>query len=315
MFPEVTIVVLNWNNAPDTIECLRSLDEMDYPVYHVAVVDNCSTDDSVQTIRQHSPGTRILETQRNLGYAGGNNVGLRYALARNAEYICILNNDVRVAPDFLTALVSALAQVPGAGVATPLIAEEGQSDRVWALGQAVDWKTGEVARLHAGDASPAMQAKRTIEVDAASGAAMLIRREVLESVGLLDEAFYLYYEETDWCLRVREAGYRISAVPSSVVWHRVSAALGQSSPVIDYYMLRNHLRLIVRHWSGASRLSVLGLTVFRNLGHIAAYTVKSSEGRRLPHRDARLFALRDAVLGRWGQMGPDVEAVCCPKRR
>jgi GT2 family glycosyltransferase len=139
---------------------------------------------------------------------------------------------------------------------------------------------------------------------------MLVRREVFERVGLLDEAFYLYFEEADWCLRVRRSGYRILAVPSSLAWHRVSATLGPTSPVIDYYMLRNHLRFIACHWSGMARLLFLGRTIGRNLLTIAAYTLKPQQGQRLSHRNARLLALRDAALGRWGRMGLDVEAVC-----
>lgn len=143
---------------------------------------------------------------------------------------------------------------------------------------------------------------------------MLVKREVFERVGLLDESFFLYYEETDWCLKARQAGYRILAVPSSVVWHKVSATLGVSSPIIDYYMLRNHLRLIGRHWSGVRRPYLLVRTVARNLATIAAYTVKSRRGTRIPNRNARLLALRDASLRRWGKMEPDVVKVCYPNR-
>jgi len=312
---DVAIIVLNWNNAPDTIECLRSLAQLDYPTYRVVVVDNGSTDDSVRAIHQQYPGVMILETQQNLGYAGGNNAGIRYALAQGAKYICILNNDVKVAPDFLTPLLAAFDEDAEVGVVTPLVAEMDEPEKVWALGQEIDWKTGMVTRIHSGEAMPSPQARVLIEVDIASGTVMLVKREVLERVGLLDETFYLYYEEVDWCLRVRRTGYRILAVPSSVVWHKVSATLGPTSPVIDYYMLRNHLHFIARHWSGAARLCLLGRTVLRNLLTIAAYTVKSHDDQRLPHRNARLLALRDAVLGRWGQMGPDVATMCYPEGR
>lgn len=142
---------------------------------------------------------------------------------------------------------------------------------------------------------------------------MLVKREVFQRVGLLDESYFLYFEETDWCLNVRKAGYRILAVPGSVVWHKVSAALGATSPVIDYYMLRNHLQLVNRHWSGVNRHYLLLRTVLRNLATVAAYTANSRQGERTPHRNARLFALRDAALGRTGKMGPDVAEACSPK--
>jgi GT2 family glycosyltransferase len=312
MTPEVTIIVLNWNKALDTIECLQTVTRLDHPAYRVVVVDNGSTDDSVQKIRRKHPGVTLLETGQNLGYAGGNNAGIRYALAQGAEYICILNNDVKVAPDFLTPLLAAFDGGGEVGVVTPLIAEMDEPEKVWALGQRIDWQTGTVMRIHAGEALTSLRARGPIEADIASGTVMLVTREVLECVGLFDEAFYLYYEEVDWCLRVRRAGYQVLTVPSSVVWHKVSATLGQTSPVVDYYMLRNHLRFIAHHGFGATRLRLLGRTILRNAFTIAAYTVKSHGGQRLPHRNARLLALRDAVLGRWGQMGPDVTAVCYP---
>jgi GT2 family glycosyltransferase len=109
---------------------------------------------------------------------------------------------------------------------------------------------------------------------------------------------------------VKKAGYKILAVPASLVWHAVSGTLGQSSPVVDYYMLRNHLRLIVRHWTGFARWRILSVTILEDLRVIATYTVKPWGGKRLPHRNARVLALRDAMQGRWGKMGQDVVAVC-----
>ena len=308
----IYLIVLTWNQRGLTLECLDSLATLDYPTeqLHIVVVDNGSTDETAQAIREQHPAVTVLENSENLGYAGGNNVGIHYALAHEADYICILNNDVTVAPDFLTSLLAAFRGHADVGVVTPLVAEMAGPEQVWALGAVVDWQTGTVHRLHVGEAVSRLQAVAPFEVDIASGAAMLAKREVFEHVGLLDEAFYLYYEETDWCLRARQVGYGILAVSSSVVWHKVSATLGTTSPVIDYYMLRNHLRLIARHWSGARRLYLLGRIVLRNLLTIAAYTVKSHNGRRISNRNARLLALRDAVLGRWGKMGPDVAAVC-----
>jgi GT2 family glycosyltransferase len=235
-------------------------------------------------------------------------------LATGADAVCILNNDITVEPEFLESLLNALQGQPDVGIVTPLVAEEVDGGLVWALGSAVNWSTAEARRLGAGEAVDRWRHSLPFEVEVASGSAMLIRRDLFERVGLMDEEFFLYYEETDWCLQVHRAGYRILAVPSAVVWHKVSATLGLDSPVIDYYMLRNHLRFISRHRSGANRLWLLARTVLRNMLTIAAYTAKSHGGARAPHRNARLLALRDAALRRWGKMGPDVEAVCFPER-
>jgi len=261
----------------------------------------------VARIRADFPDAPILEVGANLGYAGGNNAGIRQALAAGAEAVCILNNDVTVEPGFLPPLLAALASGPDVGIVTPLVAEgSGDGGQVWALGSAVNWRIAEVNRLHVGEAVAAWRQRGPFEIEIASGAAMLVKREVFERVGFMDEDFFLYFEEVDWCLTVRRAGYRILAVPASVVRHKVSAALGTSSPLIDYYMLRNHLRFIGRHWHGPRRGWLQARVVLRNLLTVAAYTAKPHGGQRTSNRDARLRALRDAMLGRWGKVGPDV---------
>ena len=264
----IAVVVLNWNNPAETIACLNSLAQLRGTRPRILVVDNGSTDDSVPAIRAAFPDVEILETGANLGYAGGNNAGIRQALAAGAEAVCILNNDVIVETDFLAPLWAALQEQPGVGITTPLVGEQADDGRVWALGLAVEWRTGQVRRQHAGEPAAPWRVHAPFEVEIASGTAMLVKREVFERVGLLDESYFLYYEETDWCLRVRQAGYRVVAVPSSVVWHKVSATLGTLSPVVDYYMLRNHLRLIGGHWSGASRWWLLLTTALRGLAAV-----------------------------------------------
>jgi GT2 family glycosyltransferase len=310
----IYLIVLNWNNCPDTLKCLDSLAQVQEPPFRVVVVDNGSDDGSEAHIRARFPNVTLLQTGQNLGYAGGNNVGIRYALDRGADYVGIFNNDVTVAPDALARLYAALQHSVDIGIANPLLAEMQWPERVWALGCAMDWRTGDVERLYAGQPVSAWRERALLDVEMAQGAALLIRRRVFESVGLLDERFYLYFEESDWCLQVRQAGYRIVAVPSAVVWHRVSAVLGSASPVVDYYMLRNHLRFIARRTTGWARLGLIARAVGRNAATIAAYTVKSDHGQRTPHRNVRLLALRDALLGRWGKMGPDVAATCHSRR-
>jgi GT2 family glycosyltransferase len=316
-YPLAALIILTWNRRKLTLECLDSVADLDYPAdrLRIVVVDNGSDDGTSQHVQSRYPAVTLLRNRENLGYAGGNNVGIRWALAQGVEYIGILNNDVNLAPDFLVPLLAALEKDAKAGAVTPLVADMANPDKVWALGAAVNGRTATVARQHSGERAADWRVAEPFEVDVASGTALLARRQVFEKAGLLDEAFYLYYEEVEWCLRLRQAGYRILAVPSSVVWHKVSATLGPTSPAIDYYMLRNHLRLIGCHWSGVGRLWPWTRTVLRNLATIAAYTAKPCRGGRLPHRNARLLALRDALLGRWGKMGPDVQTVCAPGNR
>jgi hypothetical protein len=310
------IIILNWNQCKQTMQCLDSLRESigsSIELFTI-VVDNGSTDDSIEQIKATYPSVKLLEMGENLGYAAGNNVGIRYALEHGAEVICILNNDVVVTREFLLPLMNTLCSGSNSGVVTPLIANLNEPEQVWALGSTVDYRTGTVKRLYAGECVSEKRDLSPFVVDVASGAALLAEREVFETVGLLDEEFFLYYEEVDWCLRVRYAGYQIMAVPSSIVLHEVSASLGQHSPVIDYYMLRNHLRFVARHWSGLVLWRLRVCIIVKNLVTIAAYTIKPHGGARSPNRNARLLAIRDALLGRWGKMGPDVAAVCYPQK-
>ena len=316
--PQVAIIILNWNNPDDTLACLRSVAALDYPAdrLKIIVVDNDSTDDSVAIIRDSFPNVEILETGENLGYAGGNNAGIHRALAMGADLVCILNNDITVEPDFLDSLLEAMQSQPDVSIVTPLVAEQAENGgRVWALGASVNWRTAQVTRRYAGESIQTWHQQAPFEVDVASGAAMLVKRDVFGQAGLIDESFFLYFEETDWCLRIRKAGFRILAVPSSVVWHRVSATLGTTSPLVDYYMLRNHLRFIACHWHQPNRCYLQARVTLRNLLTVAAYTAKPHGGRRIPNRNARLLALRDALLGRWGKMGVDVAAMCKSRYR
>ncbi len=301
----VAVIILNWNNASDTLACLASLSP--FPEWaSVIVVDNGSSEESVPLLEKQAPGIKLLQSQANLGYAGGNNLGLSYALQHDFDTICILNNDVVVAPDFLDRPLRTLAQRADIGVVTPLIADMAEPDRVWTLGATVNWRDGTVQRSHAGEPVAVWLQQPPFETEIAAGAAIIVRRAVFESAGLLDETFYLYYEEADWCLRVKQAGYKIYAVPASVIWHKVSASLGTRSPLIDYYMLRNQLRFVARHRAGIPRVCTLGRAIFSGLLTIVAFTCRPKGGQCIPSRNARIRALYDAASRRWGPLSPRV---------
>jgi len=309
MTPSVTAIVLNWNNAPDTIACLASLAQQDYP-HRVLVVDNGSTDDSVARIAGAYPAVEILQTGANLGYAGGNNAGIRKALEDGAEYVLVLNNDTVAERSMLSALVAAMESDASVGIASPKILYYDDPERVWCAGASIDWRTGATRRLGADQQDDPAQDRGPVDVDFVSGCAMLVRREAIESVGVLDEDYFLYYEETDWCVRLASRGWRMVYEPTARMYHKVSATLGLGSPITDYYMNRNVLRFLARNGHGAGRYAAMVRAGSTNLATVAAYTEKLQGGKRAAYRDARLYALRDALLGRWGKMGPDVVAAC-----
>lgn len=294
--PEVAIIILNWNNAPDTIECLESVGRLDYPNYRVLVVDNGSTDGSVDRIRQAHPSTPILETGENLGYAGGNNVGIRHAVEANAEYVLLLNNDVRVAADTVSHLVCAAERFPDAVFLGPKVYHLDKPNQVQSAGARLDylWRS----RQRGLDEPDTGQFDVLEEVDYVIGAAVLARTKALQQIGLLDPDFFLYREDVDWCLRARHLGCRVLYVPEAKVWHRSHHVREHELPRITYYVTRNSLMLIAKHGGGAVRSAAV---VLRHLLTALTWTVRPKWRRKRIERDALLKGLADFFRGMVGQ--------------
>ena len=242
--PGVAAVILNWNRPADTLGCLRSLAAGDYPNWHAIVVDNASSDDSVARIRAGFPQAEMLVNARNLGFAGGANVGLAHALAAGYPYIFLLNNDTEVEATALSTLVATAEGHPRAGVLSPLILYA-QGGRIWFAG-------AYRRRFLPGISMPAYRRRRTlpprpVPIDYATGCAILLRREMLLEVGLLDESYFMYWEDLDLCERARRAGWEVLLVPSAIVYHQVSASTGEESPRKWYYLGR-HLPTFYRRY-------------------------------------------------------------------
>jgi len=311
--PQVAIIILTWNQRDVTLECLASIEELGYPAerLHIIVVDNGSADGTSQAIRQRYPSVTVISNGENLGFAEGNNVGIRHALQGAPDYVMLLNNDTVLDPPMLNELLAVAESAPTIGIVGPKMLYFDRPDVIWCAGNRIDWRTGETTRLHAEQHDPGSD-EEPREVDFITACAICLRREVIEAIGLLDPRFFIYYEETDWCRRAHAAGWRILYVPRARLWHKVSAAMGVASPATEYYMTRNMLLFLTKHRRGLKRWCSLALAIGRNLRAIAAYSAKPHGGQRLPNRDVRLLALRDAMLGRWGKMGPDVAAICYP---
>lgn len=239
--PKVAVVVLNWNGKQDTLECLESIGKLDYPNYQTVVVDNGSTDDSVDAIRTKFPNVFVLQTGANLGYAGGNNVGIKWALNNGADHILLLNNDTAIDPKLLSAFVEAAQTIPNAGVFGAKIYFHDQPDVLWFAGGR--WLPNAMRLEHIGyGQKDGDEFEQYRECDYVTGCALLVSADVFRKVGLLDEDFFLTYEETDWCYRARNNGYRCIVVPRAKLWHKISVSFGGSgSPLQKYFMTRNKL--------------------------------------------------------------------------
>lgn len=244
------IVVLNWNGATDTIACLDSLTALTYPNFNVIVVDNGSSDDSLALLRPYKapyPLT-LIETGANLGFAEGNNVGIRAALDAGAEFVFLLNNDTEVDPGLVGELVSAATAHPEGGVFSAKIFYHAEPNKLWYAG--AKWLADKQHFQHIGigEIDDKKRYEDVVDTDYASGCALFIRTEVINKIGLMDPKFFLTYEETDWCYRARAAGLKTLFVPTAKLWHKVSASFGGvESPLQLYFYSRNILLWAERH--------------------------------------------------------------------
>jgi hypothetical protein len=300
--PAVAIVVLNYNGRTDTLACLRSLEQVQYPNMQIMVVDNNSADDSVATFRAAYPDLTIIQTGANLGFAAGNNVGISYALEQGAAYVLLLNNDTEVAPDFLQRLVAVAEADPSIGIVGPTIYYYDHPEVVWSSGGIIDWQRGStrMAGLNETDTGQFGSAPRP--VDFVTGCALLIRRAAMERAGLLDPRFFMYYEETEWCVRVAQAGFRIVHVPQAHIWHKISIVERAATPFVHYYMTRN--RLLFLRAAGMGWRAWLHTLVLEYARTLISWSVRPKWRAQRPQRNVMLRAVRDYFAGRVGYVAP-----------
>jgi GT2 family glycosyltransferase len=248
--PRVDVITLTWNQRQDTLECLASLNQLTYPNYRIIVVDNGSIDGTAEAVRAQYPTVTLLVNERNLGFQGGFNVGIRLALDSGADYVFVMNNDTSVQADILDELVKYAA--PGeVGMASPKIYYFSEPNRIWTVGGDRHPITFEMT--HKGDGQlDHGQWDRVIERDYLIGCAMLMKRELLERIGLFDTGYHpIYYEDVDICIRAQQVGYRLLLVPSAKMWHKVSRSGGGfDSPRQRYLMARHSVRFFRKYVHG-----------------------------------------------------------------
>jgi GT2 family glycosyltransferase len=245
MRPVVAIIVLNWNGKDDTAECLESLRKVTYPNFKVLLVDNASTDGSVELFKRDHPDIELLVNEKNLGFAGGNNVGIRRALEEGADYLLLLNNDTVVCPDFLGGLVDIAEGDPRVGIVGPKICFYSDPEKVWSAGGRINMFTGRIG--NDGEGLPQKDLRGTKEVDYVSGCALLIKSGVARQIGLMDEDYFLYFEETDWNMRARRQGYVCAVNNGSRILHKSGAAVKKIKGSDYYYTVRNLPRFVSRN--------------------------------------------------------------------
>jgi GT2 family glycosyltransferase len=254
MLPNICIIILNWNGKQDTLHCLASLGKLAYPSFEVVVVDNGSTDGSVAAIKTDFPKVTILETGENLGYAGGNNVGIQYGLTKNSDWILLLNNDTEVDPDFLNGFATAIQKQPHVGIwgGKPILFSD--RARLDHFGGKWNSQTGQfdligLRQLDNPDHKPE-------PLDYVTGCAILVKKQVFETVGLFEPKFFLFWEEADLCMRAKQAGYCLDVCLEAKLFHKVSASFTGGKPHTTYFWWRNRLLWIERNCSRKDRFKL-----------------------------------------------------------
>jgi GT2 family glycosyltransferase len=254
--PTVNIVVLNWNGFKDTSELLESLSKIIYRNYRIIVVDNNSHQNESERLRNsYGKAIHIISCKENLGFAGGNNIGIKYSLQDNADYILLLNNDTIVQPDFLEILLRKFESDERAGIIAPRINYYDKPDNIWTEGGKISWLRGSgFAYCDKLETQVELVDK---SVSFVSGCCMLIKAEVILKVGPFDENYFLYTEDTDLCLRTIRAGYKIYVVPQSKIFHKVSSSTRTSHSILPlYYVTRNRLYFAKKNFKYTYLLTV-----------------------------------------------------------
>lgn len=306
MFPKIAIVVLTWNDWPDTLECLDSLARIDYANTDMILVDNGSTTDASlfeerkAEIARHFKDFIFIQNGKNLGYAGGNNAGIKPALERGAEWILVLNNDTVVPRDFLASMIHTAQASEALGrkmeIITPRIVDA--SGRIWSAGSHFNWNLLSVTRVLLNSDPVAVRPDMPIlPTEYVSGTAPLIHRSVFERIGFIPEIYFLYYEDAEFCARARRAGFKIGVALGAEIMHKVSRTTEAGSPAYVYYHFRNSLLFTRRNCALPLRLLIYLASVWWTLKQIVKLFIPSRRQNGL----AGLSGIRDFWLGRTGK--------------
>jgi GT2 family glycosyltransferase len=246
MTPLVSIVTVNYRQAEVTCDLLRSIAKLNYPRLETFVVDNGSVEDCTAKFKSALAGVQVMVSEANLGFAGGNNLAIQQA---KGDFIFLVNNDTVLSDGLIEALV-ARCQQPGVGVASPKIKYYDTPDVIQYAGfTAVNPLTGRNQAIGQGEVDRG-QHDQARQVPYAHGAAMMLRQEVIERVGLMPDHFFLYYEELDWCEQIRRAGFQIWYEPAASILHKESISTGKASPLKTKYLTRNRILFMRRNFSG-----------------------------------------------------------------
>jgi GT2 family glycosyltransferase len=293
--PYVIAVVLNTNRRDDTLACLESLYKGTYSNLHVVVLDNNSNDGSVNAIRQMFTKAQVVELTQNLGYAGNNNVGIRLAVEQGADWVLVLNEDTILAENCIEIMVSAAEMDSRIGMVGPMVYHFDEPTVIQSAGGKLDnhW-TPTLIGMNEDDTG---QYAANHDVDWLSGCALLVKRAVIEQIGVFDERLFIYWEETDWCMRARTQGWRLVHSPQAKLWHKGVRRNYQPTPSVTYYFTRNKFLVLLKQHAP---ISVLAYHFLQTIRTLVSWSLKPRWRFMLEHRNAMWQGMQDFARQRWG---------------
>lgn len=280
----VSIVTINYNTTPVTRDLLRSLRTVSYPSLEIIVVDNASADKSCRSLKDEFPEINLIESGKNLGFSGGNNLGIR---ASRGDYVLLVNNDVEVTPGFLEPMLAVFRQDPTAGMVSPKIVYYNRSELVqYAGSNGINPWTGRGKKRGSLQVDNG-QFDFVQETQLVHGACLMVSRELLEKAGMLHEEYFLYYEEHDWAERAKKKGFKMYYAGTSKIYHKASVTTGSESPLKSYYMARNRIMFLRRNVEPPAFFAAMFIFLFlATPKNILSYTAR-----------ARFMNLREYVRG------------------
>ena len=318
--PKVAIIILNWNGKRDTLACLASLEKVAYKNVETIVVDNGSTDDSISAIEAAFPKIRLIKSKENLGFAGGNNLGIADALERRPDYLLLLNNDTEVDPQIINAFVCSMKEHPKTGILGAKIYLFDKRDQFDHFGGTWNSKKASFDLIGLRELEDHKSWNDPLLLEYACGCALFVKREVFEKIGLLEPKFFLIWEEADFCFHARRVGFETRFCPDAKLWHKVSASFVGGKPHSTYFWWRNRLLWIERNCTGKEKfflrfgvllpevMHLLKLQIIKQMEWKFLCLTKKAENQphkweRLIKRQAALAGVKDYLLRHFGN-GP-----------